>query len=472
VGSGAAGLAAAGVAGRLARVRAAASAGSRPNVVVVVADDLGWRDTGYAGSPVVKTPALDQMAAGGVRFDYFYSAQQMCSPGRFAILCGRTPFRCGLHHLGATRPQEVTIAKALKTAGYATAQFGKWHLGDGATNPVRMGFDQATWSPNYYDLGAKLRVGDTKDTVPLEGDTSVATMALALEYIRQQAAAKTPFFAYVCFGSPHSPHKAAEEFKAPYQDQAGKADFWGEIAGIDAAVGNLRAELRRLGIADNTLVWFTSDNGGITPQSMDPAGLGKGRIGARTAAVMEWPGRIRQPVRTSVVTAHQDIYPTILDIVGVTMAGQPVLDGVSLVPLWEGKMRARPKALGFLLWNGKGNFAEIDFVKDPQAVWIDGPYKLIVTPPGAGRGKAKGAAAEEGPPSPVRLFDIYADPAEKTDLAAKMPDVVARMRPGLEEWQRSVRASYDGKDLREHAGGRHQRDAQEALRRTAKGIVH
>jgi arylsulfatase A-like enzyme len=440
----AAGGAVAWAAGR--RALAGQASGARPNIVLVVADDLGWRDTGYAGSPVAKTPALDQMAAGGVRFDYFYSAQQMCSPGRFAILCGRTPFRCGLHHLGATRPQEITIAKALKTVGYATAQFGKWHLGDGATNPVKMGFDQATWSPNYYDLGAKLRVGDSKDTVPLEGDTSVATMNLALEYIRKQAADRRAFFTYVCFGSPHSPHKATEEFKAPYQNEAGKADFWGEIAGIDAAVANLRAELRRLGIADNTLVWFTSDNGGITPQSMDPAGLGKGRIGARTAAVLEWPGRIKHPIRTSVVCAHQDIYPTILEIVGVAMPGQPVLDGVSLAPLLEGAMKERPKPLGFLLWNGTGNFADIDFVKDPQAVWIDGSYKLTVTPAGAGAGKAKGAPPDAGPPPPVRLVDIYADPAEKTDLAEKKPEVVARLRPALEAWQRSVRASYDGRD--------------------------
>jgi arylsulfatase A-like enzyme len=414
---------------------------TRPNVVVVVSDDQGWRDASYAGSPVIKTPHLDQIAAGGVRFDYFYPAQQMCSPGRFGILTGRAPFRTGLHHLGAMRPQEITLAKALKTIGYGTAHFGKWHLGTGSTHPVKMGFDQSTWSPNFYDIGAKLHVNDTNDYVQLQGDSSVATMDLALEYIRKQAQEKRPFFAYVCFGSPHSPHVGAEEFKALYKDQPGKVDFWAELAGIDAAVGKLRAELRRLNIADNTIVWFTSDNGGITPLSQDPSGKGKGKVGVRTVGCLEWPGRIKQPIQTKVVCAHMDIYPTVLDVVGVRMPNQPVVDGVSLVPLFDGKMLARPKPVGFMLWNGSGEFSKIDFVKDTQGVLIDGEHKLIVTPAG-GQNKKAGVEA------PVRLHDIYADPAEKTDLAEKLPEVVARMRRTLEEWQRSVRDSYDGKDYK------------------------
>ena len=149
---------------------------ARPNIVVVVADDMGWRDTGYSGNPDIKTPNLDAMAARAVRFDYFYVGQQMCSPGRFAILTGRAPFRTGLHALGAMRPQEITLSKALKTVGYHTAHFGKWHLGTTDTSPVKMGFDEAIWKLNFYDLGASLQVGDTKEMVPLKGDTSVAVM--------------------------------------------------------------------------------------------------------------------------------------------------------------------------------------------------------------------------------------------------------------------------------------------------------
>lgn len=405
----------------------------KTNVIFVVADDMGWRDTGFQGSPHAKTPHLDDMAGKGVRFDYFYPGQQMCSPGRAAILTGRNPCRTGLHHLGAIRSQEVTLAKALKAAGYKTAHFGKWHLGGEATSPVKMGFDEAIWKINYFDLGASLQKNDTKEMVPLEGDTSVATMKLALEYIRKQAAEKQPFFVQVCFGSPHAPHKAADEFKARYKDLPAKQqDFYGEISGLDAAVGGLRAELKKLGLADDTLVWFTSDNGGITPQSQDPAGKGKMNVGVRTVSVLEWPARVKQPLRTSVVCGHVDMYPTVLDLTSVKMPNQPILDGISLVPLLDGRMRERPKPLGFLLWNGKGGFDKADFVNDTQGVWIDGKYKLIVEPEKAGK--------------PVVLYDIYADPAYKSNLADKQSDVVTKMRQALVEWQGSVRASYDGKD--------------------------
>ncbi|WP_202921422.1 sulfatase family protein [Anatilimnocola aggregata] len=431
---------------------ALAYATDRPNIVIVMADDMGWRDTNYAGSPHAKTPHLDAMAAAGLRFDYFYPGGQMCSPGRFAAMTGRTPIRTGLHHLGAIRPQEFTLPQALKTVGYKTAQFGKWHLGGNETSPAKMGFDEATWAINYFDLGAKLQIGDTKEFVALDGDTSVATMDLALKYIRKQAAEQVPFFTYVCFGSPHRPHQASEEFKAIYKDLPAKQqDFYGEISGLDAAVGNLRAELHKLKIADNTLVWFTSDNGGITPLSQDPAGKGKMNVGVRTVSVLEWPAKIKQPRITEVPCAHMDIYPTLLAINDIERPNQPVLDGLNLVPLFDGKMTARDKPLGFLLWNGSGKFDNVDFETELQGVWIDGKYKLIVPPskvaetePKAGR-KKNGKRANQ--PQEVQLFDIFADPAHKTNLADQHPEIVTSMRAALVAWQKSVRSSFDGNDF-------------------------
>lgn len=222
-----------------------ASAADRPNIVFVVADDMGWNDTGYSGNPVVKTPHLDDLAAHGLRFNYFYAAQQMCSPGRFAIMTGRNPFRTGLHQLGAMRPQEVTVAEALKTVGYHTGHFGKWHLGHTDTTPCKQGFDEAVWNLNYFDLGAVLKNEQTKESVPLAGDTSVAIMNVALDFIRRHHNDKAPFFVQVCFGSPHQPHQAAEEFKALYKDSPKRSDFLGELSGLDAAVGNLRSELKK-----------------------------------------------------------------------------------------------------------------------------------------------------------------------------------------------------------------------------------
>lgn len=434
-------------------------AATPPNIIIVVADDLGWRDTGYSGNEVVKTPALDEIARTSVRFDYFYPAQQMCSPGRYAIMTGRTPIRTGLHHLGAMRESEITIPKALKTAGYSTAHFGKWHLGSTNTSPVKMGFDQAHWRINFFDLGASLQVGDTKETVPLVGDTSVATMKLAVDYVRAEAAAKRPFFMQVCFGSPHAPHQAAEEYRALYKDLPEKQQqFYGEISGVDAAVGNLRAALRELEIERDTMLWFVSDNGGITPASQDPAGKGKMNVGVRTTGLLEWPGGIPKPIQTTVPAAHMDLYPTILELVGIKMPNQPPLDGVSLLPLFRGEMKAREKPLGFMLWNGSGNFDKVDLLAETQAVWIDGPLKLIVEPnrndtpakqdspkePNTKKAKQKNMVASG---APVKLFDIYADPEHKNNLAESRPDDVKRMRAALEAWQKSVRASYDGADF-------------------------
>jgi len=412
-----------------------ADAPKKPNVVIVVADDMGWKDTGYHGNKVVKTPNLDDMAAKGLQFDYFYPGQQMCSPGRFAILCGRNPCRTGLHHLGAMRPQEITLAKLLKDNGYHTAQFGKWHLGNGPTSPAKVGFDKAIWTINYFDLGASLQVGDTKEKIELKGDTSVAAMDLAIEWIREQSKQKEPFFAYVCFGSPHSPHQAAPEFKALYKDlPEKKQNYWGEVSGLDTAVGNLRSELKKLGIADNTLVWLTSDNGGITPESQDPSGKGKQTIGCRTQGLIEWPSVVTKQITTNLPCGHVDMLPTILAATGVKYPDGRALDGVNLLPLIKGEaMKERGKPMGFILWNGKGGFDKADFVADTQGVWIDGNLKLIVEPKDGG----------------VKLFDIQADPANKTDLATKQPDDVKRMRVALDDWRKNVRASFDGKDYPE-----------------------
>jgi arylsulfatase A-like enzyme len=316
------------------------------------------------------------------------------------------------------------VAKALKTAGYRTAHFGKWHLG---ICPVKMGFDEAIWSHNCYDAGFPLYVNDTKEIHTLkDGDTSVTMMDLALDYIRRYAKGPEPFFVQVCVSAPHSPANATPEFKALYQDGNNK---YAEISGLDAAVGNLRAELRRLEIAENTVVWFVSDNGGHGGDN-DPSGKGKLDIGARTVACLEWPARVRQPIRTSVVCAHMDMFPTVLEAAGVKLSDQPVLDGISLLPLFDGKMAQRPQPLGFMLWQQSS-----DFVSDTQGILIDGKYKVMVHPPGF-----KDRRGVEAPPA--CLYDIYEDPAEKTNLAEKMPDVVARMRKRLEAWQRSARASY------------------------------
>ena len=420
----------------------------RPNIVFVVADDMGWRDTGYQGSPHIKTPHLDALVANGVRFDYFYAAQQMCSPGRFGILTGRAPFRAGLHRLGAIRPQEITIAQTLKTAGYSTGHFGKWHLGERETSPIRMGFERSIYSGNFYDNGATLLVDDTKKNdknkekvqLPKDQDSSVATMDLALEWMKPQAQTGKPFFAYVCFGSPHNNHVGAEEFKKLYPGVV-KNDYYAEVSGLDAAVGKLRAALREWKVADDTLIWFVSDNGGCYRETVEPNGLGKMTIGCRTAGCLEWPARFPKPIRTDIPVVHMDMYPTALAAAGVNLPDPRPMDGMDILPLLDGKVKEREKPIGFMMWHFGGpgpKFATIDFVKGTQGIWIDGSLKLIVA--------QAGMEADNPRTNRPGLYDIHADPRDSKDLSAAMPDRATAMRAALDRWRQSVRDSYDGKD--------------------------
>ena len=410
---------------------------AKPNIIFVVADDMGFKDTGYSGNPVVKTPHLDQMAAEGLRFDYFYSAAGTCSPGRMSILTGRTPMRARMTTtVGPMREGEVTVAAALKTAGYETGHFGKWGLGRDGTHPLKVGFDEAVWSKNYYDLGAAFFVGDSdkREEAPVKthGETSLAIMEIALDFIGKRAKRDQPFFVQICFGSPHAPHQAAEEFKKLYPDlPENERNLWGEISGLDAAVGKLRGELRRLGIADNTLLWFVSDNGGISPTSENER---KGGIGTRTIGLLEWPGKIPKPMRTDVPVCHVDMYPTVLDIAGVTMEHQPVIDGLSLLPLFEGKMESRPKPLGFASggYADKANPTACEF---QTAAWIDGQHMLRLSLPGKRRITESAS-----------LYDIPADPAQEKDLAAQNPEKIRAMREDLGKWMESVKASFAGND--------------------------
>lgn len=412
---------------------------SKPNIIFVIADDMGYRDTGYSGNPIAKTPHLDQMAAGGLSFEYFYSAHGTCSPGRMAILTGRTPLRSRMvTTVGPMREGEVTVAAVLKKAGYETAHFGKWGVGTGETHPLKVGFDEAVWSKGFYDNGVSFFVGDSdnRDERPVQttGESSIATVDEAVKFIEKRAKRKQPFFAQISFGSPHGPHIATEEFKNLYPDLPEKEQhLWGEISGLDAAVGKLRKALRDLEIADNTLLWFVSDNGGISEASGIER---KGKIGGRTIGLLEWPAQIPQSRRTDIPVCHVDMYPTVLDIVGVTMEHQPVLDGISILALIEGKMHSRLKPLGFTSgrYTVKGDPTLCEFV---TGVWIDGRHMLRLNP-------VNRRQKEES----VTLYDIIADPALEKNLADQHSDKVQAMRTDLGRWMESVMASFEGDDYR------------------------
>lgn len=455
----------------------AAEPAARPNIILVMADDQGWGDVGYNGHPTLKTPVLDEMAATGLRFDRFYAAAPVCSPTRGSVMTGRHPNRFGCFSWGYTlRPEEITVAEAAKKAGYATGHFGKWHLGStrlgSPVSPGTNGFDEWVSAPNFYENSPLM--SHNGKVVRLDGESSMATVEAALPFMKKSIKDGTPFLSVIWFGNPHSPHVAVPELANSYADQPKAVqNYLAEVAGIDRAMGQLRDELTALGIRDNTLLWYTSDNG---PQGgnngQGSAGGLRGRKGSlwdggiRVPTVIEWPAVVKQPRRISEPCGTVDIYPTVCDIAGVTMPNQPVLDGVSLLPLIRGEVWSRTNPLGFWVYPARGHSTPADaWLKKQQNEEVDGQPAPATDPaeakpwstklPETDRqghaalidGKYKlhrlGGNANE---VAFELYDLEADPAETTDVAAKHPDRVADLSKKLEAWQLSVIRSINGED--------------------------
>lgn len=447
----------------------------RPNVILCMADDQGLGDVGYvAGGLPVKTPVLDQMAAGGLRFDAFYAACPVCSPTRGSVLTGRHPNRFGCFTWGGTlRPQEVTLAEALKKAGYATGHFGKWHLGPvRADNPVcpgKSGFDRWVSSPNFYENDPLM--SDEGKVVQLQGESSRVTVDAALPFMKQAVDDKKPFFAVIWFGNPHTPHKPTSELSELYADKPALKNYLGELTGIDRAMGHLRTELKAMGARDNTLLWYTSDNGAAAPGSTAGLRGRKGTVyegGLRVPGIIEWPAVIQQPRATNVRSSTVDIFPTILDIAGIKNATTHPLDGVSLKPILTGKDFARPRPLAFWSYPAAGHRTpSAEFLRKMQveetgdqiagpnakwecqpwtkpldssdrkghAAWVDGDYKLH-------RISGKNGGVK------YLLYNLATDPQEKRNLSDSESDRLSNMQQALETWQASVIKSVNGGDYR------------------------
>jgi arylsulfatase A-like enzyme len=415
-----------------------AASAERPNVVLIMTDDQGWGQTGYNGHPVLKTPNLDAMAANGLRFDRFYAGSAVCSPTRASVLTGRSPVRTGVpSHGHALRRQEKTIAVAMKAAGYTTGHFGKWHLnglrgpgvpvlGNDDHSPGVFGFEEWLTVTNFFDRDPIMSRGGEFEE--FKGDSSAIIVSEALKFMKRSVAAKKPFLAVIWDGSPHSPWLASEADRAAFKDlKESDQHHYGELAAFDRSVGVLRAELREMGVAENTLVWFCSDNGGlpkVTPESVGGLRGFKGSVwegGLRVPGIVEWPAVVKPGV-TDVPGCTMDIFPTVAEILELPkeVLVAPV-DGMSLLGRLRGaKPEGRSKPIPFL-YGGKGAFLQDDL-------------KLVCT---------------DLKREKFEFYDLSKDPKEAHDASKERPKDFARMKAAFQTWKSSVDASVAGKDYPE-----------------------
>jgi len=441
---------------------------SKPNIILCMADDLGWGDPGFNGNKIIKTPHLDAMAKNSLRFERFYSGAPVCSPTRGSCITGRHPYRYGVWsaNQGHMRKEEVTLAEVLKAQGYTTGHFGKWHLGTLSTNqsgkgqgrnternfstPGVNGFSEwfsteysvKTWDPiknntvNPYYHNGKIEVENT------DGCDSRVLMDRAIPFIRKAANDKTPFLAVIWFHAPHEPVVAGPEFLNMYPNfSEGEKNYYGVVSALDLQVGRLRKELRDIGVADNTMLCFTSDNGpegdsGDKGTTRGSAGPFRGRKrslyegGIRVPSLIEWPAKISPGTTTAFPSSSLDYFPTTLDAVGFKMKGEArPMDGISLLPVFEGKLKQRPVAIPFETLGGTGSNASRG---SPRMALVDNQYKLLTDMDG------KGATD--------LLFDLLNDKSETKNIALQFPEIVKAMKVKLVEFRESCKSSQAGKD--------------------------
>ncbi|MBD3273989.1 MAG: sulfatase-like hydrolase/transferase, partial [Candidatus Marinimicrobia bacterium] len=445
----------------------------QPNVILIMADDLGWGDTAYNGHPELQTPHLDAMAANGLQFDRWYASNPVCSPTRGSCLTGRHPYRYGIlsANVESLPAEEITLAEVLKENGYRTGHFGKWHLGtltkvvkdsnrggplskQHYAPPWEHGFDVCfsteSRTPTYDPLlspsleAGPLRRGQEPGksfqtyywngpgqiaTENLDGDDSRIIMDRVIPFVRETAGTDRPFFSVVWFHSPHEPVVGDPEYMAKYSHLSeDEQHYYATVTAMDDQIGRLRSELQDLGIADNTMIWFCSDNGPswlrVSPRCVGSPGPFRERKGSlyeggvRVPGILEWPEKVTGGRSTDIPCSTSDYYPTILSALGVNVESQvqPV-DGIDIMPLINGEMQERPSPIAFQQRN--------------RAALSDNRYKIIT-------GEIESGEYE--------LYDLIADPGEQNNIANDHPGIVASMQEELEVWLASVEKSRSGSD--------------------------
>ncbi len=489
-----------GIACILAAACTPAFAAEPPNIILVLGDDHGGDERAYNGHPHLTTPVLDEMAATGLRLDNFYAAP-LCSPTRGTVITGRHQNRYGTFIPNwSIRPEEISIAQIAGKAGYARAHFGKWHIGPvkagSPTNPGAMGFEEWLSHDNFFEIDPILSWNGAAPE-QFKGESSEIMVQEAIRFIGKAKQQERPFFTVIWFGSPHQPYSGVDKDLAMYEDlpeeyqgrtvgmtshETGELVSrpltevlqarYAEITAMDRAIGTLREYLADEGLRQNTILWYCGDNG--TPGGVNvttPLRGNKGQVyegGTRVPAVIEWPAGIPSPRVSDVISCTSDMLPTLCDLVGQPLPDRP-LDGISLKPIFEGKMTERPSPIFFwsydpsheptnnakpyidpklqqgttplvkrmdgLLTRNFLNYhhtviTERDF-EGPKAV-LDNRYKLVVDALPGGTGS--------------ELFDLRNDPGEKNNLIESKPEIAKDLNQQLLGWQHSVLNSLAGGD--------------------------
>jgi len=410
-----------------------------PNLLFILADDLGYGDVGCYGCPDIRTPHLDRLAADGVRFTDAYAGGAVCSPTRAAFVTGLYPPRTGLENAiyyqqkGTGLPVgEPTLATRLRKAGYATGLVGKWHLGyDDGRRPMQQGFDHffglLGGNHHYFTHVDRIGVhdlwrGDKPVTQP--GYTTDLLTEDAVAFLRRHR--EEPFFLFLSHAAPHFPWQGPDdadrlvEPKHKSWQTGDRETYVAMVERMDHGIGRVLDELQRLGLARRTLVVFTSDNGGHTHSRNAPLRDGKATLwegGIRVPCIARWPGVIPPGRVSRQVTITMDWTATFLALAG--RRGAPAdLDGIDLTAALKDPEKRTPRTLFWRRVKGPHRLN----VREQRAV-RDGRWKLLVEPDGS-----------------TMVFDLEEDPAESRDRAGERPDLVRRLRDRLDRWNQRMPA--------------------------------
>lgn len=446
-----------------------------PNIILLMTDDQGWFDAGFNGNAKIRTPNLDMLAAEGIILDRFYSGSAVCSPTRASVITGRNPLRINIPdaNSGHMKEQEITLPEILKEKGYSTGHFGKWHLGtltkltrdanrggiekhlDHFSIPSMHGYDEyfcteskvPTYSPMLipaeFDDGESKRYGwkareagemteqfgtaywtevEEKERTNLEGDDTRVIMDRAIPFIEKAANEGKPFFTTIWIHTPHLPVVSNLEHRKLYdkmdlQEQI----YFGALTAMDEQVGRLWSKLGELGIRQETIIWFCSDNG---PENETPGSAGEFRErkrslyegGLRVPAFVVWEKQLDGGKRVNFPSVTSDYLPTILDILDIDYPDDRPVDGESIWGLLTGDQTERDNPIGFIY--------------KQKISWVNNQYKLISLDNGES----------------FELYNLINDRAETNNLSSTEPEIASEMKEELLTWMHSVEQSKKGHD--------------------------